>query len=135
VSAAPQLPAAAVVDSTALLALGAGNQTMSRLVAVASGSARLHVYAPAMCVTAAVAARPALADHIGGLLAIQVVDLGFAAATAAGALIAAGADWRHAHAVAAAAPSAEWPSGLPVVTVAPDVYTAHGIQAVGLVAP
>lgn len=45
------------------------------------------------------------------------VDLGYACA--AGAAIDAGAGWRQAHALVAAAPSAEWPAGLPVLTVAP----------------
>jgi hypothetical protein len=76
--------------------------------------------------------RPQLGDHVGSLLAIHVVDLGFEAATAAGVLIAAGTDWQHAHAVAAARPNAEWPTGLPVVTAAPDAYTGHGLHVISL---
>jgi hypothetical protein len=123
---------AVVIDDTALMALGAGNQLMSRLVVAAHGESGRYVFAPAMCVAAAVAGRPQLGDHIGSLLAIQVVDLGFDAARTAGVLIADGADWRHAHAVAAARPSAEWPKGLPVVTAVPQEYARHTLEIISL---
>ena len=127
-SPAPGL--AVVVDDTALIALGAGNQVMSRLVARAQPG-RL-VLAPAMCVAAAVSRRPRLGDHVGGLLAISIVDLGFAGANTVGSLVADGADWRRAHAVATARPSLEWPAGLPVVTADPDAYTGHRLQVIDL---
>jgi hypothetical protein len=114
------------------MALGAGNQLMSRLVVAAHRTPGRYVYAPAMCVAAAVAGRPRLGDHIGSLLAIQVVDLGFDAARTAGVLIADGADWRHAHAVAAARPSAVWPKGLPVVTAVPQEYARHMLEIISL---
>lgn len=123
---------AVVVDSTALLALGAGNRGMSRLVTVATRAAGARLYAPALCVAAAAASRHELADHLGGLFALQVVDLGFAGAAAVGALVAAGTDWRQAHAVVAAWPSAEWPSGMPVITAVPNAYADHKVVAVGL---
>jgi hypothetical protein len=124
--------AGVVFDHTALLALGSGNQLASRLVVAAHGQAGRHVYAPALCVAAAVAQRPALADHIGALPAIEVVDLAYAGARTVGALIAGGLDWQACHAVDAARPSAEWPRGLPVVTTLPDLYRPHGIASIPL---
>jgi hypothetical protein len=123
---------AVIVDHSALIALGTGNQVMSRLVVAAHDEPDLYLYAPAMCVAAAVAHRPQLGDHVGSLLAIQVMDLGFTDAQAAGVLIAEGADWRSAHAIAAAKPSAEWPSGLPVVTAVPDAYISQGLRIIEL---
>jgi hypothetical protein len=124
--------AAVVFDHTALLALGSGSQLASRLVVAAHGQAGRHVYAPALCLAAAVAQRPGLADHIGSLPAIEVVDLGYAAASAAGHLIADGLDWQASQAVDAARPSAEWPRGLPVVTALPDLYRSYGIAPIPL---
>ena len=121
-----------VFDHTALLALGAGSQLASRLVVTAHGQAGRRVYAPAMCLAAAVSDRPALADHVGALPAIEVVDLGYAAASAVGQLIAEGFAWQDAQAVDAARPSAEWPAGLPVVTAMPENYHRHGIATVPL---
>jgi hypothetical protein len=121
-----------VVDDTALLALGSGSQLMSRLVVAAHGESDRYVYAPAMCVAAAVSGRPVLADHVGGLLAINVVDLDFVAASIVGRLIDHGADWRRAHAIATARPTAEWPTGLPVVTGAPGAYAGHSLRTIAL---
>jgi len=69
---------AVVLDHTALLALGAGSQLVSRMIASAHREPGRYVYAPAMCLAGAVAERPGLADHIGALLAVEVVDLGYA---------------------------------------------------------
>ncbi len=127
------LPGVAVVfDHTALVALGSGSQLASRLVVGAHGRAGRHVYAPALCLAAAVAQRPALADHVGALEAIEVVDLGYAAAGRVGRFIAAGADWRDAQAIEAARPTAEWLAGLPVVTAQPQAYQAYGITTIRL---
>lgn len=124
--------AGVVFDHTALLALGSGSQVASRLVVAAHGQAGRHVYAPALCLAAAIAQRPALADHIGALPAIEVVDLGYAAASSVGRLVAEGMDWQACHAVDAARPSAEWPRGLPVVTASPDLYRPYGIAPIPL---
>jgi hypothetical protein len=118
-------PVAVVLDHTALLALGAGNLWLSGLVVSAGGSAGAQVCAPALCLSAAVAERPPLADHIGGLPSITVLDLTFADARLTGHLIAEGTDWRQAHAIAASRPSAEWPTGMVVVTSQPQAYAGH----------
>jgi hypothetical protein len=124
--------AAVVFDHTALLALGSGSQLASRLVVAAHGQHGRHVYAPALCLVAAVAQRPALADHIGALPAIEVVDLGYAAASSVGRLVAGGFTWQDAQAIDTARPGAEWPGGLPVVTTFPDVYRLYGIATIPL---
>ena len=115
-NAGPPGLAAVILDATALLALGAGNQFLSRLVVAAHAQSGRYLYAPAMCLAAATAQRPALAAHVGALPAIEVLDLGFAAAAASGAVIAEGVSWQLAHALTTAAPSLEWPQGLPVLT-------------------
>lgn len=104
-------PVAVVLDDTALLALGAGNPWLSGLVVSAGGNAGAYVCAPALCLSAAVAERPPLADHIGGLPSITVLDLTYAGASQTGTLIADGTSWRQAHAVVAARPSPEWRPG------------------------
>jgi hypothetical protein len=124
--------AGVVFDHTALLALGSGSQLASRLVVAAHGQAGRHVYAPALCLAAAVAQRPALADHLGALPAIEVVDLGYAAASSVGQLVAEGLAWQASQAVDAARPSAEWPRGIPVVTAVPEVYRPYGIAPIAL---
>jgi hypothetical protein len=126
------LPLAVVFDHTALLALGAGNQLVSRVVTQAHQAPGRYVYAPAMCLAAAVADRPGLADHVGMLPAVEVVDLGYAAAAAVGRLIGAGMDWRAAHAADTARPSLEWPAGRPVVTAAPGTYAGLSVRTISL---
>jgi len=123
---------AVVFDHTALLALGSGSQLASQLVVAAHGQPGRHVYAPALCLVAAVAQRPALADHIGALPAIEVVDLGYAAASSVGRLVAGGLTWQDAQAIDTARPGAEWPRGLPVVTTFPDAYHLCGIATIPL---
>lgn len=124
--------AAVVLDHTALLALGAGSHVVSRMVASAHRESSRYVYAPAMCLAGAVAERPAPARHIGALLAVEVIDLSYVGAAAVGELIAAGVDWRAAHAIATARPTPEWPTGRPVLTGLPDPYDGWGVPIITL---
>ncbi|HSV67217.1 MAG TPA: hypothetical protein VLJ59_15070 [Mycobacteriales bacterium] len=119
-----------VFDHTALLALGAGNRQLSRLVDAAHQLGDRHLYAPAMCLAAAVADRPGLADHLGALPALEVVDLGYAEAVTVGACIAVGVDWRAAQAIGTGRPTADWPTGRPVVTAVPESYAGWGVEVV-----
>lgn len=121
---------AVVLDHTALLALGAGSRMLSGLVVQAHVDPGRHVYSPALCVTAAVAQRPGLADHIGVLPALQVIDLDHPAAAAVGSVVAAGMDWRAGQAVSAARPTADWPTGRPVLTTSPDTYRGWGVEVI-----
>ncbi len=121
---------AVVFDHTALLALGAGSRMLSGLVSQAHLRPNRYIFAPALCLSAAIAQRPGLADHIGGLPAIQVIDLDYPAAAAVGSFIAVGMDWRGAQAIDAARPTAEWPGGRPVLTTTPELYSDWGVEIV-----
>jgi hypothetical protein len=121
-----------VLDHTALAALGRGHRLLSQLVDAAHRETDRHLYAPALCLAAAVAERPPLADHVGVLPAVEVVDLGYPSATAVGRLIAAGLDWRAAQAVDAGRPTIDWPAGRPVVTAVPDTYAPWGVAVITL---
>jgi hypothetical protein len=126
------LPSTVIFDHTTLLALGRGTPRLSRLVTLAHQDPDQRVFIPALCLVAATAERPALADHIGGLPALQIVDLGFAAASTVGRLVASGVDWRTAQAISTARPDPEWPGGRPVLTAVPRQYDGHGIEAIAL---
>ncbi|MFI7585629.1 hypothetical protein ACIB24_00975 [Spongisporangium articulatum] len=121
-----------ILDDTALLALGAGHQLLSGVVARAHLDVGHVVYAPAMCVFAATSSRPALGDHIGGLVAIRIMDLGLADALGAAAAVAAGVPWERAHALTAARPSAQWPEGLTVLSHDPVPYRRFGLEVVDI---
>ena len=121
---------AVVFDHTALLALGAGSRMLSGLVSQAHTRPGRHIFAPALCLSAAIAQRPGLADHVGVLPAMQIVDLDYPAAAAVGSSIAAGVDWRGAQAINAGRPTAEWPTGLPVLTTTPEPYSGWGVEVV-----
>jgi hypothetical protein len=121
-----------VLDHTALVALGSGHRMLSRLVHAAHREADRHLQVPALCLAAAVAERAALADHVGSLPAVDVVELAYSAAAMVGRLVAGGVDWRTAHAVHVARPDAEWPNGRPVVTLQPRAYAGHGVRTIAV---
>jgi hypothetical protein len=121
-----------VFDHTALLALGEGHNGLTRLVAAAHADAEHHLYAPALCLSAAVAKLPSLADHIGALPAIVVIEMGYSFAASVGALIAAKVDWRLAQAVAVGRPTVDWPQGRPIVTALPRRYATLDVQTITL---
>lgn len=123
-------PTGVVFDHTALLALGAGTALLSRIVDRAHYESGRHVYVPALCLSAAVAERPALADHIGALPAMEVLDLGFASAGVVGELVAADVDWRVAQAIDAGRPSLDWPYGRPVLTAVPEQFARWGVATI-----
>lgn len=123
-------PVAVVFDHTALLALGAGSRMLSGMVSQAHARLGRHVFVPALCLAAAVAQRPGLADHIGVLPALQVVDLDYPSAAAVGGFIGAGVDWGGAQAIDAGRPTAEWPAGRPVVTARPGQYAGWGVEII-----
>jgi hypothetical protein len=123
---------AVVFDHTALLALGTGHRLLSGLVAAAHRQAGRFVYVPALCLAAATATRPALGDHIGALPAMEVVELGYAAAAMVGRLIAHGVDWQAAHALEVSRPNPEWPTGRPVLTATPKAYAGRGVTTISL---
>jgi hypothetical protein len=120
-----------VLDHTALLLLGRGHPLLSGLVAApAHRVAGRRVYVPALCLSAAVAERPAIGEHVLSLPAVEVIGLGFTHALAVGSLIAEEMPWQHGHAVAACRPGFEWPTGLPAVTTAPYQYEGQQIDVI-----
>jgi len=121
---------AVVFDHTALLALGSGNRRVSALVSQAHLQVGRYVYAPALCLVAAISQRPGLATHMGVLPTVEIIDLDYVASATVGALIAEGVDWEVAQAVDAGRPTAEWPTGRPVVTAGPRPYAGLGVEII-----
>jgi hypothetical protein len=119
-----------VLDHSALAALGAGSRALSRMVQTAHESGEYHIYVPALCLLAATATRPAIADHVGSLPGLDVVELDYPAAAATGRLVAKGIDWRLAHAIHVGRPTADWLRGRPVVTGTPQPYAGQGVAVV-----
>jgi hypothetical protein len=119
-----------ILDHTALGELGRGNRLLSRLVTTALDQPAWRLQVPALCLAAAEAERPGLADHLGSLEALEIVDLDFVHATAVGRLVAEGIDWQLAHAVTTALPSPMWPDGCQVITTTPGPYTSRSVATV-----
>ena len=119
---------ACLLDDSALLALGRGYPALSGfIVDAAAGRAVLAV--PALCLCAAEARRPGIAEHVG-MLPVDIEPLELSAAVPAGQLIGAGVDWRIAHAVAASLPSAVYPDGRVVLSVETARYEGSGVRPV-----
>lgn len=116
-----------LLDHTALLALGAGHRRLSALI-VRTGQGHAIGQVPALSLLAAEGERPGLGVHVASLPGLEVEPLDLPGAMAAGALAADGTDWRIAHAVHLARPSAEWPGGRIVVSVQPALYTGTGTE-------
>jgi len=117
-----------VLDDSSLLALGNGYPALSGfIVDAAAGRAALAV--PALCLCAAEAERPGIAEHIA-MLPIDIEPLALSVVIPAGRLIGDGVDWRIAHAVAAALPSAIHPGGRVVLSVDTTRYRETGIEPI-----
>ncbi|MEU5309498.1 hypothetical protein [Streptomyces sp. NPDC021562] len=114
--------AGVVFDESALLALGSGNSLASHFVANTEHGPTRHVYVPALCLAAADGLRKGLAEHVGALPAVEIVELDFAGASTVGALLRDGVEWRLGHAVHLSRPTLDWPDGRHVVTVDPGRY-------------
>jgi hypothetical protein len=113
---------AVIYDQTALLALGSGNRLASQFISNTEHGPTRHVYVPALCLAAADGMRKGLAEHVGALPAAEIVELDFAGASALGALLRDGVEWRLGQAVHLSRPTPDWPDGRPVVTTDPDLY-------------
>ncbi len=119
---------ACLLDDSSLLALGKGYPALSGfIVDAAAGRAVLAV--PALCLCAAESQRPGIAEHVG-MLPVDIEPLDLSAVIPAGRLIGEGVDWRIAHAVAAARPSAAYPDGRVVLSVDATRYQGTGIEPV-----
>lgn len=119
---------ACLLDDSALLALGKGYPALSGfIVDAAVGRAVLAV--PALCLCAAEAQRPGIAEHVS-MLPVDIEPLELSAAIPAGQLIGDGVDWRIAQAVAGALPSAVHPDGRVVLSVETARYQGTGIEPI-----
>ncbi|WP_369224076.1 hypothetical protein AB5J52_25430 [Streptomyces sp. R39] len=70
-----------------------------------------HVYVPALCLAAADGMREGLAEHVGALPAVEIVESDFAGAAMVGALLGGGGEWRLGHAVHLSRPTLDRPDG------------------------
>jgi hypothetical protein len=119
---------ACLLDDSSVLALGNGYPALSGfIVDAAAGRAVLSV--PALCLCAAEAQRPGIAEHLG-MLPVDIEPLELSAAIPGGRLIGDGVDWRIAQAVAAAMPSAIHPDGRVILSVDTARYEGTGIEPI-----
>lgn len=122
---------ALIFDPTALVALGSGTPELSGHVVLARDDpSSLRLYAPALCLAAGESVKAGVAHHVAGL-PFEIEDLGFESANQVGAAIAAGVDWRVAHALVVGRPSLDWPDGRTVLTAQPEVYKSWGVDTAG----
>lgn len=117
-----------LLDDSAVLVLGKGYPALSGFVVdAAAGRAELAV--PALCLCAAEAQRPGVAEHIG-MLPVEIEPLDLSGTFPVGRLIGRGIDWRIAQAIAAALPSAAHPDGRVVLSVDSARYEGTGIEPI-----
>jgi hypothetical protein len=119
---------ACLLDDSALLALGQGYPALSGFI-VDAGAGRAVLAVPALCLCAAEVQRLHIADHIGAL-PVDIEPLDLSTIAPVGRLIGEGIDWRIAHAIASALPSAVYPDGLVVLSVQPARYQGTRIQPI-----
>ncbi|MEW1699425.1 hypothetical protein [Streptomyces sp. NPDC091278] len=126
-------PGAVVVGHTTATALhdpkDPYNEAVAAFYVQASGGLGA-LYAPVPCLTAGDTDRPGLLAYIHGLRFIQIEAFGTDAALAATALLRAGHSWQTVHAIHAARPSADFPTGRCLLTLEPEAYEGTGVQAV-----
>ncbi|MFE5826595.1 hypothetical protein ACFQ7B_33220 [Streptomyces erythrochromogenes] len=124
---------AVVLDHTAATALhdpkAPFNEAVAAFYVQASGGLGT-LYAPVLALTVGDTQRPGLLAYIQGLQFIEIEPLDTVAALAATKLLHAGHSWAAAHAIHAARPSADFPSGRYLLTLTPEVYEDTGVQAV-----
>jgi hypothetical protein len=114
-----------VLDTSALAALATSHE-MSLLVSNAP-YLDWRLFAPVTCLEAADRIRPGIARHIGRIPSVETVDLTYEAVV----------DLRRrspgvpldvAHVISLAQPTEEWPNGLIVTTVLPDLYEGQRLR-------
>lgn len=117
-------PTAVILDHTALSLLAGGNRLLAQLVHAQPHHHQRRIFAPTQAIYTATIQHSGLADHLDRLGVIEPVEFGLDATLAVGKRIHAGATPAVVHVVHAAQPSAAWPTGRPVITVA-DVATIY----------
>ncbi|MFD4144198.1 hypothetical protein [Streptomyces sp. NPDC058572] len=124
---------AVVLDHTTATALHDPKDPFNEAVAAfyvqASGGLGT-LYAPVLSLTAGDTERPGLLAHINGLRFIHIEPFDTEAALMATELRHAGYSWAAVHAIHAARPSAAFPTGRYLLTLAPEAYKGTGVHAV-----
>lgn len=121
-----------LLDHTAVLALCRGHRFLSGLAVVEAGDPDQRAHVPALCLVAASLELPGATSHVGALPGLEFLPLEFAAAAAVEQAVAAGVDWRHAHAVYAAVAG---PVEGQVLTATPEAYDGTDVWAVDIGKP
>lgn len=111
-----------VLDDTAMVAAGRGNQVVSRLIHRAHAEPGLFLYAPACALVEADRARPGTAGHLAGMPAIVVLDLDLPAVLS----VARETTWATAQVRYAIQPTPERPDGAMIATADPQRWRGQG---------
>jgi hypothetical protein len=119
---------AAVLDHTALSALRKAHHVLNGFYVEASRGT-VSLYVPALAVFAADADEAGAAAFVRGAQALTVPPLDLGAAGTCAGLARAGVDWRAAHTIHVARPSAGNPAGWTVLTMQPELYAGTGVSA------
>ncbi|MFJ1847051.1 hypothetical protein [Streptomyces sp. NPDC088146] len=126
-------PIAVVLDHTTATALhdpkDPYNEAVAAFYVQASGGLGT-LYAPVLSLTAGDTERPGLLAYVHGLRFITIEPFDTTAALTATELLHSGHPWAAVHAIHAARPSADFPSGRFLLTLTPELYEGTGIQAV-----
>ncbi|WP_329625931.1 hypothetical protein OG357_38505 (plasmid) [Streptomyces sp. NBC_01255] len=125
-------PIAVVLDHTTATALhdphNPFHKAMEQLYDEASkGFGALYV--PALCLTAADACHPGLLASINSRRFIQIEAFDTAVALTTTGIQYAGYSWAAIHAIHAARPSADFPTGRCLLTLTPELYEGTGVHA------
>ncbi|MEV0226230.1 hypothetical protein [Streptomyces sp. NPDC050704] len=124
---------AVVLDDTTATALydpkDAFNEAVAAFYVQASGGLGT-LYAPVLSLTAGDVERPGLLSYIRSRRFVHVEAFDTDAAVTAAELLRVGHSWAAVHAIHAARPSADFPSGRFLLTLTPEVYESAGVQAV-----
>lgn len=118
-----------VLDETAMLAAGAGNKMVSRLIHRAHNEAGWYLYAPACALVEADRARNGIAEFVASMPAVVLLELNLPAALALGG---SETTWGQAHARFAAEPTSEIPDGAFVATTDPGRWEGQPVRVFDL---
>lgn len=113
-----------VLDDTAMVAAGRGNRLVSRLIHRAGSEPGWFLYAPSCALIEADRTRRGTAEHIAALPGVIILDLDPAAALA----VAQEDTGAAAHALHAAQPTPDRPSGGVIATASPDSWKGRAVR-------
>lgn len=117
-----------VMDETAMVAAGAGNRLISKLIHRAHREEGWFLYAPACALVEADRIRPGLAEHIASMPAVVLLELNLPAVLALGRET----TWGQAHARFAAEPTPELPDGAVIATTDPSRWEGLPVRVLDL---